>query len=99
MENPQLKLPKDPTRVAELEKRLHKYAQELGKQRIGNPEGNPSEVYNSQTGYKAILSQKLCKDGYADVETTAYEISTKFGALKLSDYKSAVKDISEFLYK
>ena len=89
-------LPENQKAKAKLKKKLHEYEKRVDKLKKACACDNPDITYNSFTGYKALITRRLCQCGEVQSCELAEELKEEFGRLDTDTYNNAVGVIYDY---
>ena len=89
-------LPKNQKAKAKLKKKLHEYEKRVEKLKKACKTDNPDITYNSFTGYKALITRRLCQRGEVQSREFAEELKEEFGRLDPDTYNNAIGVIYDY---
>jgi len=89
-------LPEDAKAKAKLKKKLYEYEKRVAKLKETTIYENPDIIYNSFTGYKALIARRLYQRGEVQSRELAEELKEEFGRLDPDTYNNAVGVIYDY---
>ena len=89
-------MPKNPEIKEKLQKKFAEYSNRIQKIKNKCAHDNPELSYNTMTGYKTMILERLLSYGEVETMQIAFEMKEEFGKLDPKMFNSAARVINDY---